>query len=82
MAGGIKSPVADKVFVIRRVQGQPEPAVIQVSIAEAKRNGDENLRLASGDLVSVEATPATYFVDTVSTFFNIGLGLGGNVALF
>ena len=82
MAGGIKSPVADKVFVIRRVQDQLEPAVIQVSIAEAKRNGDENLRLASGDLVSVEATPATYFVDTASTFFNIGLGLGGNVALF
>jgi len=82
MAGGIKSPVADKVYVIRRVQDKLEPAVIQVSIAEAKRNGDENLRLAAGDLVSVESTAATYFVDTMSTFFNVGLGLGGNVALF
>ncbi|MEX2112687.1 MAG: SLBB domain-containing protein, partial [Pirellulales bacterium] len=82
MAGGIKSPVADKVYVIRRLKDTREPAVIQVSIAEAKRNGDENLRLAAGDLVSVESTPATYFVDTMSTFFHIGLGLGGNVALF
>ena len=82
MAGGIKSPVADKVYVIRRMKDMPEPAVIQVSVAEAKRNGDENLRLMSGDLVTVEATPATYFVDTVSTFFNVGLGIGGNVFRF
>jgi len=82
MAGGIKSPVADKVFVIRRVADKSEPVVIQVSVAEAKRNGNENLRLTAGDLVSVEATPATYFVDTVTQFFNVGLGLGGSVPLF
>jgi polysaccharide export outer membrane protein len=82
MAGGIKSPVADKVYVIRRIKDMPEPAVIEVSIAKAKRDGNENLRLASGDLVSVESTPLTQFVDTMTTFFNVGLGLGGNVSFF
>jgi polysaccharide export outer membrane protein len=82
MAGGIKSPVADKVYVIRRVDGKREPAVIQVSIAEAKRNGNENLRLTSGDLVSVEATPFTHFVDTATSLFHVALGLGTNVTMF
>jgi polysaccharide export outer membrane protein len=82
MAGGIKSPVADKVYVIRRLKDVPEPAVIQVSIAKAKRDGNENLRLASGDLVSVETTPTTQFVDTLTTFFRISAGVGGNFATF
>ena len=82
MAGGIKSPVADKVYVIRRLKDMPEPAVIQVSIAKAKRDGNENLRLTSGDLVSVETTPMTHFVDTLTTFFRISAGVGGNFATF
>jgi polysaccharide export outer membrane protein len=82
MAGGIKSPVADKVYVIRRTPNVPEPAMIEVSISRAKRDGNENLRLAGGDLVSVEQTPLTQFVDTMTTFFNVGLGLGGNVSFF
>jgi polysaccharide export outer membrane protein len=82
MAGGVKSPVADKVVVIRRVKGKPEPAVIKVSIASAKKEGSENIRLAPGDMISVEQTPATLVVDTVTNIFNVGLGLGGNVAMF
>jgi polysaccharide biosynthesis/export protein len=82
MAGGVKSPVADKVVVIRRIKDKPEPAVIQVSIAAAKKEGSENIRLAPGDMVSVEQTPATLVVDTVTNIFNVGLGLGGNVAMF
>jgi polysaccharide export outer membrane protein len=74
MAGGVASPVADKVFVIRQVPNDSQPAVIKVSIAKAKRLGDENLLLAAGDLVSVESTPATMTVDTVSKFFRIALG--------
>jgi polysaccharide export outer membrane protein len=74
MAGGVASPVADKVFVIRQVPNDPQPAVIKVSIAKAKRLGDENLLLAAGDLVSVESTPATMTVDMVSKFFRIALG--------
>lgn len=82
LAGGFKSPVADKIFVIREMPGRSEPAVILVSAAKAKRNGDENLRLKAGDLVSVEATPITQFVDAMTTVFHIGLGLGGNLATF
>jgi polysaccharide export outer membrane protein len=82
MAGGTKLPIADKVFVIRRLPDMPEPAVIQVSIARAKRDGRENLRLAPGDLVSVEATVATMIVDTATNFFRVAVGLSGNVATF
>ena len=82
MAGGIKSAVADKVYVIRRLENMPEPAVIEVSIAKAKRDGRENLRLAAGDLVSVEATMLTNTVDALTTFFRMSLGIGGNFATF
>jgi polysaccharide export outer membrane protein len=82
MAGGIKSPVADKVYVIRRLEHMQDPAVIQVSIAKAKKYGDENLRLAPGDMVSVESTPLTNTVDTLTTFFRMSLGIGGNFATF
>jgi polysaccharide export outer membrane protein len=82
MAGGLKSPLADKVFVIRQFPDMPKPAVIRLSIASAKRNGDENLRLAPGDLVSVEATVATVVLDTATNFFRVAVGLSGNVMTF
>ena len=82
MAGGVSSPVADKAFVIRRLPNMAEPAVIQVSIRKAKRDGNENLRLAPGDLVSVETTAATALVDTVKSLFRMSLGLGGNLVAF
>jgi polysaccharide export outer membrane protein len=74
MAGGISSPVADKVFVIRQLPNMQQPAVIKVSIARSKRHGDENLLLQAGDLVSVESTAATMTVDAVSRFFRIAIG--------
>ena len=82
MAGGASSLVADKVFVIRRLPNRPEPIVIKVSLSRAKRDGNENVRLAEGDLVSVESTPTTMAVDTVGKFFRVALGLSGNLALF
>ena len=82
MAGGVSSPVADKAFVIRRLPDMPEPVVVQVSIAKAKRNGNENLHLAPGDLVSVETTVATAFVDTARNLFRMTLGVGSNLATF
>jgi protein involved in polysaccharide export with SLBB domain len=82
MAGGVSSPVADKVYVIRHIDGELEPAVIQVSIAKAKRSGDENMLLTTGDLVSVESTIATQSLDTLSTFFRVGLSMGGSMFAF
>ncbi len=81
-AGGKSSPVADKVYVIRRKEGEPEPAVIEISINRAKINGAENLRLAAGDVVSVEATALTTVVDTMSNVFRITAGVGGNLFAF
>jgi polysaccharide export outer membrane protein len=82
MAGGTTSAVADKVYIIRKLRNMTDPAVIEVSIARAKRDGDENMRLAEGDLVSVEETMSTMAVDTVSKFFRVALGLNGSVAAF
>lgn len=82
MAGGSSSVIADKVLVVRQTPAQPEPLVIEVSIARAKRDGAENLILQSGDLVSVESTPATAALDTFSTLFRITMGVGGNLSVF
>jgi polysaccharide export outer membrane protein len=73
LAGGISNPIAEDVLVIRHLPGAPEPVRIAVSIQAAK-NGGDNLALAPGDTVSVEQTPATVVVDTVSTFFRVALG--------
>lgn len=82
MAGGTESVVADKVYVIRQLPNMASPVVIKVSIARAKRDGEENVRLAEGDLVSVESTPATMAFDTVSKFFRVAFGLSGSMAMF
>lgn len=82
MAGGTTSPVADKVYVIRQLAEMPEPVVIKVSIAGAKRNGNENLRLASGDLVSVESTVSTLMLESVSKFFRMAIGVNGRLTAF
>jgi polysaccharide export outer membrane protein len=71
LAGGVSSPVADKVLVVRRAAGHKAPVNIQLSIQAAKRGG-ENLQLQPGDTVSVERTPATVVVDTLRTFFRVG----------
>ena len=81
LAGGESSPVADKVFVIRHIQGQSQPLVIQASIKEAKRNGLENLRIAAGDTITIEHTPATAVVETLSKFFRLTFGVARSSAL-
>ena len=75
LAGGRSSPVADKIFVIRRVKNQPEPLVIQASISKAKQNGLENLRLTAGDTITLEQTPVTAVVDTLGKFFRFSFGV-------
>jgi polysaccharide export outer membrane protein len=72
MAGGVTLNVADKIHVIRHTQGKEQPAVIEISLAEAKSTGRGNLVLAAGDIVSVEETPTTVFMDTIRTFFRVG----------
>lgn len=80
MAGERTVQVADKVIVIRQVPDRREPAVIQLSIREAKANGAANILLAPGDVVSVEETPATVVVKAITDVIRIGIG--GNMAFF
>jgi polysaccharide export outer membrane protein len=66
--------------VIRQIPGESEPLVIKVSLAEAKGVGKGNLRLAPGDVVSVEQTPATVVLGALNNF--VRFGLSGTVPLF
>jgi len=73
LAGGCSNPAAEKVLVIRRLSGAQEPVRICVSIHAAK-NGEDNLALAPGDIVSVEQTPLTAVVDIMRALFRFSVG--------
>src|SRR5262249_29553585 len=72
MAGGRTMEIADKVRVIRKVPGREEPVVIEASVRDAKRDGRSNIRLAEGDIVTVEETPLTFTVGTLREFIRFG----------
>ena len=72
LAGGRTVSIADKVRVIRSIEGETDPIVIEVSVKAAKTNGKENLVLASGDTITVEETPSTFVVETVRSFVRFG----------
>ncbi|NQT16659.1 MAG: SLBB domain-containing protein [Planctomycetes bacterium] len=78
-AGGVALKPADKVVVIRKGTAQTGPVDIVASIRRAKRNPEENLRLAPGDVVSVEQTPATMLADAVNI---VRFGVGSTIPLF
>ena len=80
MAGGMSNGVADKIYVIRQVNGESNPAVIQLSFEKAKKSSFSNLRLQPTDVVSVEQTFSTILIDTLKTM-NLGVGASLN-ALF
>ena len=82
MAGGESSSVADKLLIIRRVEGRPEPVLINASLSAAKRNGRENIRLSPGDTISIEQTPATVVVEALKNVFRISFGLAGRTTVF
>jgi polysaccharide export outer membrane protein len=71
-AGGTTISFADQVQIVRRIPNQPQPVVISASLRSARMGAADNLRLAPGDLVSVEETPTTLVVDTLRTFFRVG----------
>ncbi len=82
MGGGMSSPVADRVLIIRRVPGRPEPVPIQASLRVAKADGRENLVLGAGDVVSVEQTPATAMVDALMRLMRLTVGVTGRTTVF
>lgn len=72
MAGGRRLEIADKVHVIRQLPNREEPVVIEASVRKAKGDTASNIRLASGDVVSVEETPTTFVVGTIKDFVRFG----------
>jgi len=80
MAGDRTMQAADKVLIIRYVEGHNEPIKIDVSVKEAKENGAANVRLAPGDIVSVEETPTTLVLGTLQRVVRVAVG--GTVGLF
>lgn len=71
-AKGTSNGVANQVRITRRIEGEPEPVIIETTLREARRGGPSNIRLAPGDVVTVEQTPLTVAVDTITTFFRVG----------
>jgi len=53
--------------------------LIQVSYRKAKRSDDSNIRLGPGDVVSVEQTPGTVFMEALNI---IRFGVTGSTMLF
>jgi polysaccharide biosynthesis/export protein len=72
LAGGRTLELADEVTIIRQLPTEREPVIIEASVREAKRQGQANIRLAAGDVVSVEETPLTFALDTVRNFIRFG----------
>jgi protein involved in polysaccharide export with SLBB domain len=56
LGGGKVSQLADLAFIIRQLPSMDEPIIIQLSLARAKQDEDENLRVAPGDIVLVRRT--------------------------
>jgi len=79
LAGGMSNQMADKIFIVRQVEGQDEPVLIQSSWSRAKRSSEANLRLGPGDVISVEQTPGTVFMDVLNI---IRFGVTGSTTLF
>lgn len=73
LAGGVSNSMANKIYVIRRKPNSHETAIVEMNISDAKRRDANNLRLSPGDVVSVEQTPATVFMDAMK-MINFGLG--------
>jgi polysaccharide export outer membrane protein len=73
LAGGISNPVANRVYVIRKYPESNQTAIVNVSISDAKRHEINNIRLAPGDVVSVEQTPSTVIIEALR-FMNLGFG--------
>lgn len=79
LAKGLSNPFADKIFVIRQRAGMPDPAVIEVSLRNAKRIGRDNVRLEPGDVVSIERSAGTAAWDAINI---VRFSLGSSVPLF
>ena len=63
LSGWTSSQVAQKVYVMRQLTPGANPIVIEASLSKARHDPRHNLRLAPGDTVTVEHTPATIMME-------------------
>ncbi len=79
LAGGMSTPFADSVIVLRRVADSDTPITIKASFREALMNRG-NIRIQENDVVIVEETPITMTFEALKSFFRVSVG--GSMALF
>jgi polysaccharide export outer membrane protein len=82
MAGGLTTEMADKVLIVRQVAGQDRAVLVQASIDRAKRDHVENIRLAAGDVVSVEQTPLTFIAGELYKYMRFSVTAASSLAIF
>ncbi len=73
LAGGLTTTVANKVLVTRQGPDSRQPVVIELSLRKAKRDPQENLVLAEGDVVSIEETAITFALGTLRQVIRVGV---------
>ncbi len=73
-AGGPRfSPwIANKLKIVRPHPQTGEAVTIRAYLGEAQRNRDVNIPLSPGDVVSVEETPLTFTISTISALIGVG----------
>lgn len=76
LSGYTSSQVAQKVYVIRQPTPDMRAIVIEASLSKATHDPRHNLRLAPGDIVKVEHTPATILMEA---FQIIRVGVSSNL---
>ena len=79
LADGVSNQLADKVYVIRPLADGKDPAVVNVSLRKAKKSAKSNLILGPGDIVSVQETPGTVFMEALQL---VRFGISGSAPLF
>lgn len=72
LAGGCSNPLADKVWIVRQIRGRSEPVLIRANLRTAAKNPAENLRIAPGDVITVEETFGTFIYNLLKGFVHVG----------
>lgn len=79
LAGGTSNQMANKIYIIRNSAHGQQPTVTQVSLRTAKHSANSNMLLGPGDIITVEHTPGTIFMEALNI---IRIGVSGSTTFF
>lgn len=82
MAGGLTTEMADKVIVVRSLPHGRDSIMIRASLDTAKREHLENIRLAAGDVVSIEETALTFTMTELQKYIRFTVSAASRLTLF